>query len=972
MYLHWDGRIGAGDPFLDNNLNSLEIVSGPSGTYLYAGTGQGGGITGYTLSPSGSLATEHDRLYFPSWLGGTAGDILEYGVVDGQVQLLIGGGAPSGIGYLRGYQLGSNGQINGLDQIAGLTSGTWNISDVALSSSAWGALYVVDAATGQLRSYVPNASGTLTPNGAAHDLGVGVTLEIATVGGQEILLATDLSRGGLLSYAIDSITGRLTPVDYEGAEKGMGIATPTALETVQAFGATWAILAAADSASLSVLRVTPGGGLVPTDHVIDGLNTRFGGVQALAVAEADGQVFVIAGGADDGLSLFTLLPDGRLLHLETIEHDLGLGLMNVTAIAAEVVGNELQIFVTSGTDDGITQLSVPLSNLGAVVRDTGAGSTRLNGTGGDDLLVAGETGHDTLYGYGGKDILVAGAGGATLHGGGGADIFVISEDDAPQRVRVMDFTPGVDSLDLSGIGMLRSTAQLTFTTTGWGALITIRDTTIELRSANGGPLTEQQVFPDGFTWADHIMPSPAPQGMMLSGSGANDVLNGTFLGDTIIGDAGDDSLCGEGGADQIWSGNGNDTVRGGDDDDTVGAGTGNDMIWGEGGNDELWGDAGRDRIWGGFGNDVLGGGADNDTLYGDDGMDKVWGDDGDDVAWGGTGDDTVGGGTGDDSLYGEDGNDKLWGGAGQDQMIGHDGDDTMAGGPGHDRMFGENGNDRLWGNGGNDSGWGGTGDDILGGGDGNDSLDGGHGNDSLDGGNGNDTLLGGDDNDTLDGGIGADVIWAGAQNDLLSGGAGYDTLGGGAGDDTLWGGGGDDKLWGDDGNDLGGGGWGNDTLGGGGGNDTLWGSAGNDKLWGDAGNDELYGEDDNDTLAGGTGHDTLYGGNGRDALWGSTGNDKLYGGAGNDTLGGDGGNDTLYGGAGADTFAFYGTHGNDRIVDFEDGVDLIKIGSPGLNRFAQLDMEQVGADVVLHLPGGDVTLIDTQLSEMSAGDFWFV
>ncbi|WP_425102317.1 calcium-binding protein [Tropicibacter sp. S64] len=953
MYLDWKGRFGTGDPFLDNNLQALEIVSGPAGSVLYAGTGQGGGITAYTLNPGGATARVLDRVYFPSWLGGTAGDMLHYAVVDGTPQLLFGGGAPTGGGTLRGYQVGSDGQINFLDQTGGLTAGTWNISDIACSGSAWGALYVVDSATGLLCTYLPNAGGTLTRSGAAYDLGVGVDLEIARVGGQEILLATDLTRGGLLSYAIDGTTGALTPVDYEGAGKGMGIATPTALETVQAFGATWAIVAAAGSSSLSVFRVTPGGGLAPVDHVIDGLSTRFGGVDALAVVEHKGQVFVIAGGADDGLSLFTLLPDGRLLHLETLEHDIGLGLENVTAIAADVVGSTLQVFVTSGTDDGITQLNIPLGTLGAVIRDTGSGSTRLDGTMGDDLLEAGQTGHDTLYGFGGKDILVAGAGGATLYGGGGEDIFVISETDAAQRVRIMDFQPGQDSLDLSGITMLRSTAQLTITSTAWGALITIRGTTIEVRSAGGGPLTEAHLFPTGFPWADHIMPSPPPSGKLLPGTAGNDVLTGTFLGDTITGDAGHDSLLGEGGADEIWSGDGNDTVRGGADDDTIGAGAGNDLMFGDSGDDELWGADGHDR------------------------------------AWGGTGNDTLGGGNGNDSFWGQDGDDLVWGGNDDDELHGDDGNDTVGGFAGNDRLYGGTGDDQIWGNTGNDSGWGGAGNDTLGGYTGDDLLYGDAGDDLIGGGSGDDTLSGADGRDTIDGGTGNDDIWGGNDADLLTGGAGNDTVAGGAGDDTLYGDDGADAVWGGDGNDRGWGGWGHDIMGGGNGDDTFWGGLGNDLVWGGNDDDLLYGGDGDDTVGGFSGDDTLYGESGNDQIWGNTGNDVLNGGWGNDTLGGYTGNDTLNGGggndelaggagndvltggAGADTFVFAGLHGADTILDFEDGVDVIKIQHGAIWTFQQLDMDQVGANVVLHLPGGDVTLMNTQLSQMTPGDFWF-
>ena len=59
-------------------------------------------------------------------------------------------------------------------------------------------------------------------------------------------------------------------------------------------------------------------------------------------------------------------------------------------------------------------------------------------------------------------------------------------------------------------------------------------------------------------------------------------------------------------------------------------------------------------------------------------------------------------------------------------------------------------------------------------------------------------------------------------------------------------------------------------------------------------------------------------------MQGGNGSDTLRGGAGNDTLDGGAGNDIISGGAGADTFKFSDGFGNDKITDFEDGVDTLE------------------------------------------------
>ena len=83
------------------------------------------------------------------------------------------------------------------------------------------------------------------------------------------------------------------------------------------------------------------------------------------------------------------------------------------------------------------------------------------------------------------------------------------------------------------------------------------------------------------------------------------------------------------------------------------------------------------------------------------------------------------------------------------------------------------------------------------------------------------------------------------------------------------------------------------------------------------------------------GNDVLTGGTNIDSLIGGTGNDTLKGMGGVDTLQGGVGTDTLTGGAARDYFLFVETAASggwdvDTITDWEDGVDLIKIDSPGV------------------------------------------
>lgn len=255
-------------------------------------------------------------------------------------------------------------------------------------------------------------------------------------------------------------------------------------------------------------------------------------------------------------------------------------------------------------------------------------------------------------------------------------------------------------------------------------------------------------------------------------------------------------------------------------------------------------------------------------------------------------------------------------------------DNTRGGTAGNDVMLGLAGDDTLNGRGGEDYLKGGRGNDALKGGGRADILEGELGDDQLIGGAGNDQLIGGYGNDTLGGGGGADQLFGGDGADLLIGGAGADILQAGRGNDGLRGGNGDDVMSAESGRNNFQGGDGNDTMTGGSGRDRMLGQNGNDVIDGGEGPDKLIGGAGNDILRGGDGNDVLQGEDDNDFLNGGAGNDREYGGAGNDTFYDSDGNDRWWGGAGSDTFRFLDTDfGNDRIKDFEFGVDVLDMST---------------------------------------------
>ena len=260
-------------------------------------------------------------------------------------------------------------------------------------------------------------------------------------------------------------------------------------------------------------------------------------------------------------------------------------------------------------------------------------------------------------------------------------------------------------------------------------------------------------------------------------------------------------------------------------------------------------------------------------------------------------------------------------------------DDEIDGTTASEIINGLSGNDVLRGD---------AGDDELNGGDGNDGLNGGAGADALDGGAGTDSVV------YLTSSTGVTVNLAdGSQNTGEAAGDTYVSI------ERFFGSNFDDVLVGYASDNLFDGRDGQDDISGGDGADLIYGRNGNDDISGDAGNDSLYG---------GLGSDVISGGDGGDRLFGEDGADELVGGAGRDAL---------YGGDGADIFTFdtvdAGIAGRDVIVDFEDGVDIIRFDST-VTSFADLTIISGTGSLILS-DLGQINVVG--VTGLTAADFDF-
>ncbi|NNK16671.1 MAG: hypothetical protein HKP51_07180 [Sulfitobacter sp.] len=834
------GALQSAEEFGLVGLNDIRIVDGARGPMLFAATRGDGWLSAYDLgnAPGGTSFIQQWRLE-PNLLQLETTDLVLREAGSAQ-QLFLAGLNNSN---LTGVRLDSDGSGNAIDGGISYSASGRNLSGLSemelindgstgLGALRNGGLVNISFGTGSTLNVSNIYQGAAMQGERAN----GITT--ATHDGQTYAFVTYLGQDTVSMFRQGS-NGTMQYVNDVSVSDGFWVDRPGALTvTSAADGELYVVVAGSGSDSLSTFSVTANG-IVPVDHLIDSGETRFADASHVTSVKIGEQNFVLAAGSDSGISLFTMLPGGRLQHIDAMPGSIETPLTGITSLDAMATPDGIRLWVSTEAAPYLAEFSVAMPNVGINLGASASGST-LQGSVGDDVL-AGASGADQLNGGFGNDIILDGNGADFLRGEGGRDTFVLVEDGARDVIR--DFQLGFDRIDLTDFSQLSGLGSMTISQRIWGAEIRIGSEILDVRTENGTILraqdfntsnlitgnriqTDPALYPDG---TGDPRPDPNPGSIdNPSGINPNDLTPAWQNEPGFTLNRGPGDYVGTDGADVIRSGGQNDRLFGGLGNDTIQSGAGIDRVNGEGGNDRIDGNGDSDLLMGAAGFDTINGGDGNDTISGDTFADSLNGGNGHDILLGGDGFDQIAGGAG---------NDRVWAGASPDRVFGGDGNDWLSAGSNFgfsvDGVFGEGGNDTLFGN---------AGFDLLNGGDGDDILDGGHQSDNLYGEDGNDTLLGN---------------------------LGFDRLFGGRGDDRIFGGDAGDGLFGQEGND------------------TLWGGEGGDRFFGGQGNDILDGGTGEDTIYADAGFDTIIGGEGDDLLYGSFNADEFVfsGGHGNDTIG---------------------------------------------------------------------------------------
>ncbi|WP_407493675.1 calcium-binding protein [Pseudooceanicola sp. MF1-13] len=305
------------------------------------------------------------------------------------------------------------------------------------------------------------------------------------------LITGSTTEGGISSYLIGA-DGQAHLVDTLGAKDGMWLSGLDSVTSVQAGGVDYVAVGAVGSSSLSLVRVNDMGVLFVEDHAYDTLNSRFARVDAVTSFEVGDRGFLVAGGADDGLSLLEILPDRTLFQHDTLANQAGGALENITALTVADFGGEVQVIAAG--QPGLTLARVDTSAIAGSVIGAASGEALTGGAQND--LIWGNGGNDTLSGGDGDDVLSGGDGRDILTGGAGADTFIFDRDFMRDEVR--DFELGVDRLDVSDWGRIYDASSLTVQERYDGAILQYQDQSLRLISHDGQRINAEDITNDMF------------------------------------------------------------------------------------------------------------------------------------------------------------------------------------------------------------------------------------------------------------------------------------------------------------------------------------------------------------------------------------------------------------------------------------------------------------------------------------------
>lgn len=491
------GTFTAGGGASLSGLVDLELAFISGQWRLFSASQSTYGLGAFAVNGSGNL-TALDSVNYGASSGTLGVAEIDIAVVGGASVLIPTGRFDNRIAL---HGLDSSGGFDTVSGPSGAPGAVTRIANLAISGKTF-AFLAEQGVSGFSVYQITSGLGLTYASGrldtATSYIGDITSMVTASAYSKSFLFAASGFDAGVTAYTVNA-SGQTTERGSAGVADGLGVAAPSDMATVMIGQDLFLILAGAQSDSLSVFQVSLYGQMTLSDHVFDTAEVFLRDITSVETVSLNGRTFVLAGGAEDGLSVFELMPkSGTLKFMDSIGDDATLALQDITDIEAAVINGVVHVYVSSSAETGITHLTLDLGTIQTPVLGTKHDDI-LNGSANNDLLMGFDR-NDVLNGFNGNDRLVDGAGYDILNGGNGADVFCFVPDNTLDVIE--DFTPGLDKIDLSEFPMLYSLDQIAITDHSWGVLLTIgRDRIQLLDNAAAGSIDLTDIYESDFIFA---------------------------------------------------------------------------------------------------------------------------------------------------------------------------------------------------------------------------------------------------------------------------------------------------------------------------------------------------------------------------------------------------------------------------------------------------------------------------------------
>lgn len=244
-------------------------------------------------------------------------------------------------------------------------------------------------------------------------------------------------------------------------------------QTLSVEGQNYLIAAGAGTSSLTVFEVHQSGNLFETNHLIDDLNTRFGGVRDIDHVSDGWRDFIVAGGGDDGITVFEFYANGTMSAVANLADDFGTALANVSSVQGAVINGNIEVFAGSDSEHGISrfEFTPDLFVNRFIANDVALPEGQLNVTIGSNKndQIFGQQLSDFIKGGKGDDRLDGGLARDWYYGGPGADTFVFRPDAIADQID--DYEHGLDIIDLSAYPLVGEMEDISLESRRWGGIV---------------------------------------------------------------------------------------------------------------------------------------------------------------------------------------------------------------------------------------------------------------------------------------------------------------------------------------------------------------------------------------------------------------------------------------------------------------------------------------------------------------------